>query len=276
MPNDSGRSLAADLRALLTPNPVLLLLLLSVTSIAVAIFAFGRESPGLADLFRTIGIGALAAAVTGIIDHTLLFRNFEMRIHDSFLQAMRMSSNLRELGVENAHKQFAFSTIFKAAKAGETVSWLDTYCPLQNEFIEALEEAIKHNVTIRMLVIQPTCDNAKARNVELGGTPDSGEAFDAALKAFVTKMEWVAAESSGRLQVRYYSDLPCVPMYLIGKVGHVRKGFFSIFLSKATAHCAHVEISSGEWLTNMMEYFDKKWERWAPTTHKAGHQREGT
>lgn len=268
----SGRSLAEDLRALLIPNPVLALLLLSVASILVAIFIFGDERPGLSELFRTVGIGALAAAVTGIIDHNLLFRNFETRIHESLLAANGTSATLTELGIETAYRQFGFSQIFKDAKQGETVCWLDTYCPVQNEFLEELESAMRRKVTIRMLVIDPECENARARNHELSGTLETGKAFMDSLKLFVTKMELIAAHSSGRLEVRYYSDLPCVPMYLIGKHGQPRKAFFSIFLSKPTAHCSHVELSSGEWLTNMASYFDRKWEHWDPKHHGAGHQ----
>lgn len=265
MTENAKRSLASDVRAMLIPNPLLGLVLVSVMSILVAIFIFGTEgshkNADLSDLFRTLGVGALAAAVTGIVDHHLLFRNFESRIRDSLKEAKEMSAGLRQLGVQNAYKPFNFSRIFAEAQPGETVSWLDTYCPLQDEFLHELRNALERKVTVRMLVIEPACQNARNRNIELIGEPDSEEAFDLALANFIMRIERIAKESAGRLELRYYDDLPCVPMYILGKPKIPRKAFFSLFLSKATAHCTHMEISAGEWLDNMNTYFEQKWNR---------------
>ncbi|HEY4362682.1 MAG TPA: hypothetical protein VGN17_17065 [Bryobacteraceae bacterium] len=270
MPKKTQRSLAAEIRATLIPNPVLSLLIVGVMLIVVAVFAYGehggRPSPMISDVLRTVGIGAIAAAVTGIIDHNLLFKNFESRIRESLQEARDMAEGLRRLGVQNTYKPFFFSQIFAEAQKGESVRWLDTYCPLQNEFLSEVEAALARKVSIRMLVIQPNCANAKNRSLELADTPDTGKAFDASLRAFITKMESLADKSGGRFQIRFYEDLPCVPMYLIDKNNHTRKGFFSIFLSDATAHCTHMELSDGEWLQNMASYFDAKWERWDPGT----------
>jgi hypothetical protein len=115
-----------------------------------------------------------------------------------------------------------------------------------------------------MLVIDPECDTARMRSEELKASLNTGEAFTLSLRAFIEKMKKVATESGGKLEIRYYSDLPCVPMYLIGKLNRTRQGFFSIFLSEATAHCTHLELSDGEWLRSMGTYFEAKWERWAP------------
>ena len=268
MPTKTRRSLAAEIRASLIPNPVLSLLMAGIVLILVAVFAYGEHgghpSPMISDVLRTVGIGAIAAAVTGIIDHNLLFKNFESRIRESLQDARDMADGLRRLGVQNTYKPFSFSQIFVEAQKGESVSWLDTYCPLQNEFLSEVEAALARKVSIRMLVIEPDCANAKNRSVELAETPDTGRAFDASLRAFITKMEALAKKSGGKFQVRFYEDLPCVPMYLITKGDRTRKGYFSIFLSDATAHCTHMELSDGEWLRNMAAYFDAKWERWAP------------
>lgn len=265
MPNK--RTLREILQPLM-PNPVVWLLFIGLLFILAAVFIFGEQgahkAPATSDVLRTIGIGAIAAAVTGIIDHNLLFKSFESRIGESLKEAREVGASLRELGVQNAYKTFHFSQIFEEAEKGETVSWLDTYCPTQNEFLTAVQEAVARKVSIRMLVIKPDCNNANHRSVELEGTPDSDEGFDMSLRTFITKMEKLASASHGLFEIRFYDDLPCVPMYLISKNGEARKGYFSIFLSQPTAHCTHMELASGEWLENMASYFDAKWARWAP------------
>ncbi len=250
------------------PNPVVWLLFIGLLFILAAVFVFGEQgahkAPATSDVLRTIGIGAIAAAVTGIIDHNLLFKSFESRISESLQEAKEMAASLRELGVQNAYKEFPFSRIFAEAQKGETVSWLDTYCPVQNAFIDEVESAIARQVSIRMLVIKPGCSNAKSRSIELANTPDTGTAFDGSLDVFIAKMKGIADASAGMFEIRFYDDLPCVPMYLISKDNATRKGFFSIFLNKATAHCTHMELTDGEWLRHMAAYFESKWKRWAP------------
>jgi hypothetical protein len=151
--------------------------------------------------------------------------------------------------------------IFREARRGETVSWLDTYCPRQNEFIDDVIDALRRGVQVRMLIIDPSCDNAAFRNQELESTFDTGGGWTGGLDAFISKMSAVAGRGYGKFEIRYYRDLPCVPMYLVGKLPSARKGYFSIFLVRATAGCQHLELTRGEWLTDMAKYFSSKWER---------------
>jgi hypothetical protein len=249
------------------PNPVLGLFISAILALIVAIFIFGTRGkyndPDIADVFRTIGVGALAAAVTGIIDRNLLVRAIDTRIRECLKESDELKVAVAELGIHNAHKPFDFRRIFDESEAGEYVSWLDTYCPLQNQFLDGIRDAVKRGVRVRMLIVNPKCRNAERRSVELTGTPDTGEAFMHSLRSFIEKMKTFSDANPGQFEIRFYTDLPCVPMYLIGngKSGP-RKGYFSLFLSKASAHSTHIELSSGEWLANMGTYFDAKWARW--------------
>jgi hypothetical protein len=268
MPKSFGELLRENLRDAL-PNKTFVIVAAGAVMVVLAVIEFGtgapHQDPMWAEILRTIGVGLIAAVVAGIIDHTLIFKNIDARIRDSLQEASGVAADLRILGVQNARgAPFSFSTIFLEAESRETVSWLDTYCPLQDEFIRELSAALKRNVSVRMMVIDPECDTAKMRSEELKDSLNTGEAFTLSLRAFIEKMKKVAADSGGKLEIRYYGDLPCVPMYLIGKPGHPRKGFFSIFLSKATVDCSHLELRDGEWLRHMSEYFEAKWERWAP------------
>jgi hypothetical protein len=251
-------------RRLITPNPLLALAFSAVICLFFAVFVFGEHgsapSADIAELLRTVSVGSLAAGVTTIVDRSISLKDLDQRLQWSVRQAAGVAASLTTLGVYTAHDRMDFAGVFREAAKGETVSWLDTYCPLQNEFTDDLVAALTRGVHVRMLVIDPACDNAKFRNAELQGTVvETGGAWEAGLLAFAKKMEAIAAQGYGRFDIRYYADLPCAPMYLIGTDVTVRKGYFSLFLVRATAHCPHIELRHGELLRDMGSYFDRKW-----------------
>lgn len=261
----NGESGRGSLRSLIVPNPLLGLVLLAMTSLIFAVFVFGERGKyydaDVADILRTIGIGALAAAVTTIVDRHLSARDLENRIRESFREAAGVASALTSLGVYTAHAKFDFGLAFRDARKGETVSWLDTYCPRQNELVADFEAALERGVHVRMLIIDPASDNARFRDQELQSTTDTGGGWAAGLAVFIAKMKTIADRGPGRFEIRFYKDLPCVPMYLVGKVPIARKGYFSVFLVRATADCQHLELHRGEWLDDMAQYFEVKWTR---------------
>jgi hypothetical protein len=257
-------------RGLVIPNTLLGLVMLSILLLILTIFVFGDRgkypSPDLAEILRTVSIGGMAAAVTALIDRSLALRDLDERLRNSIREATGISRSLTDIGIRSAYQRFDFSTIFHEARRGDTVSWLDTYCPRQNEFVDELSNALKRGVNVRMLIIDPACDNARFRDAELEGTIDTGGGWTGGLQVFIAKMNAIARRRQGNFEIRSYSDLPCVPMYLIGKPPAARKGYFSIFLTRATAHCAHVELRKGEWLDDMAAYFEKKWDRQGAAT----------
>jgi len=232
-----------------------------------SVFVFGthgaHSNSNIADLLSTIGIGILAALVTTVVDRSVSARDIESRINRNFREAAGIAASLTQLGVQGAYRKFDFGMIFREARRGETVSWLDTYCPRQNEFVDDVINALKRGVLVRMLIIDPACENARFRNEELESTVDTGGGWTGGLDAFISKMKAIAGRGYGSFEIRYYSDLPCAPMYLVGRAPLARKAYFSIFLVRATAQCQHLELSKGEWLSDMAKYFEAKWARQA-------------
>jgi hypothetical protein len=261
----SNDTVLKTLRSLLIPNPVVGLSFLAIVFLVLAIFIFGEygpvPNPLLADLTRTAGIGSGAAMLTTILDRYYFSRDLEDRIVVRFREAADRSNSLITLGVNTAYAPFDFGRIFHEAQPGETVSWLDTYCPHENAFLSELVAALNRGVFIRMLIIRPTCENAKYRNEELSQSFDTGEAWDDGLKSFISKMKSASVKSQEHFQVRFYQDLPCVPMYLVGTPAKARKGYFSLFLVRPTANSHHLELGPGEWLDDMAIYFEDKWAR---------------
>jgi len=263
----SEQAIIKTFRELLIPNTVSLLFFLAVISIMLAIFVFGPKGShpngDWEDIIRSVGVAIIAAMVTAIIDRQYFLSHIEERIGTDFREAAGVAKSLTELGVYTAHAApFGFSRIFREANEGETVSWLDTYCPLQDVFLDELEAASSRGVHVRMLIIDPKSETSKFRSQEMASTLETGKTYEGGLQNFILKMTALAERSGGTFEVRFYRDLPCVPMYLVGEAPSARKGYFSLFLVRPTASCQHLELLPGEWLNNMAKYFEDKWDRW--------------
>lgn len=244
---------------------MIILFFAAIVSIMVAIFIFGEHGrhpdPNWEDVIRTVGVGIVAAMIASIIDRQFFVRHLGERISSDFREAAGVAKSLVGLGVYGAYPRFEFGRIFHEAKRRETVSWLDTYCPLQDSFLDELEQAVLRGVHVRMLVIDPEPENSKFRSTEMANTNETGEVYDVGLHRFILKMTSLGRKSSGNFELRFYRDLPCVPMYLVGKASSARKGYFSLFLAQPTAKCQHLELRPGEWLNNMAVYFQEEWDR---------------
>jgi hypothetical protein len=256
-----------SVRSAVVPNRLLSLILSSGAALVFAVFVFGTRGkypdPDTAELLRTVSVGILAATVATVIDRQISLRTLEKQIHNSLLEAEGVKNSLVRLGVHGAFQVFDFGQPFREARRGEVVSWLDTYCPRQNELMDDLVAAVDRGVHVRMLIIDPTCASAAFRDVELVGSFDTGEGWKTGLEAFIQKMTAAAQRGNGHFEIRFYNDLPCVPMYLIGRASSARVGYFSLFLTRPSAHFPHLELRSGEWLVDMVAYFEAKWTRHA-------------
>jgi hypothetical protein len=241
------------------------LLFFSVLGLVIAVFVFGPygnyKDPEVYDVLRTLAVGALSSAITIIIDRHLVTGTIANLTKEYLEEAVGVERTLSKQGLCKAYEDhFEFSMIFRSARKGETVWWLDTYCPKKDEFFDDLMNAFTRGVNVRMLIIQPDCDNAKYRAAELEGTVDTGVAWQTGLSDFIHRVNLIAEKFSGNIDIRFYSDLPCVPMYLICKDVRPRLGWFSIYLGMATAYFTHFEVKPGPLLTEMAKYYNAKWE----------------
>ncbi len=145
---------------------------------------------------------------------------------------------------------------------------MDTYCPRYNDYWEELRHALFRGTTIRMLVIDPDCPNARYRAEEIDKDDHYPyEKFKAEIEAFTMELirslrDLEAVLGTPRCEIRVYGDLPCIPMYIIARDQKPVRGYSSFFLNKATAYFRHIEWGQGEdsLLKNMHRYFEMKWD----------------
>jgi hypothetical protein len=191
------------IRSAITPQPLVALVFCAVVFLIFAIFVFGARGKypdvDISDFLRTLAVGALAAAITTIIDRQVTFRHLSRSIESSLRSAAGVARSIDELGIQAVHKRFDYGLIFREARRGETVSWLDTYCPRQNEFVDDIIDCLQRSVHVRMLTIEPGCQNERFRNLELESTVDTGGGWDAGLAAFISKMKAISAKEGGNI-----------------------------------------------------------------------------
>jgi hypothetical protein len=234
------------------------------------------------EALKTLAIAIFPAIVVALVDHFHTIGEVSDRM--AMLVAKEVTDNLvpgRELyGFVRFINEMPFTALFEALQAGDELLWLDTYGPNYREFLGEIEPAIIRGVHIRMLVIDPDCDNAHFRAEEIypiHGYPPP--IFCQEVKSFVSIMIETAQRASsnsatrGSFQICSYQDLPCMPMYIILRNGRLLKGYTSMFLTKPTGiNFVHLEWKprDGGLLEEMKNYYDQKWKTITQGTPQGG------
>jgi hypothetical protein len=156
--------------------------------------------------------------------------------------------------------------VFDDLGEGDELLWLDTYSPDIALFSGQLRRAVKSGAHVRMLVLDPTADTARMRAEEITEPGFRRERFPAETQAFIDDLDGAITElrdAPGKLEVRRYRSLPCVPMYLVLHDGKLTKGTTGFFLTRQSFNAVHIcwtAVTDGM-LDTFREYFEHKWSR---------------
>jgi hypothetical protein len=155
-------------------------------------------------------------------------------------------------------------TVFDDLVAGDELLWLDTYSPDLRLFLPRLCEAVRRGARLRMLVLDPKAETAKLRATEIVSAGYEPTTFCNDTLDFLAVLTHAAADlddAPGRLEVRCYSDLPCIPMYLRLRQGEATTGITGYFLSEPSFDSVHLKWSStpSGMLAGFHSYFEHKW-----------------
>jgi hypothetical protein len=160
-------------------------------------------------------------------------------------------------------------TVFNDLGKGDELLWLDTYSPDLRLFVRQLCEAVHRGADLRMLVIDPAAETARLRADEIIDVGYDTGTFCDDTRDFLEVLAKAAADlgdAPGNLEIRCYSDLPCIPMYLRLQEGQTVNGITGYFLSEPSFDTVHIKWSSTPtgMLTGFQKYFEHKWEHAAP------------
>jgi hypothetical protein len=156
-------------------------------------------------------------------------------------------------------------TVFTELGAGDELLWLDTYSPDLRLFVPQLREAVGRGAHLRMLVIDPDAQTARLRAAEIAEAGYEADSFREDTRDFLAILSKAAEELSdarGELEIRCYTDLPCVPMYLRLRDRQAITGVTGYFLSEPSFDTVHIKWSSTPTgiLAGFQRYFEHKWE----------------
>jgi hypothetical protein len=155
-------------------------------------------------------------------------------------------------------------SVFDDLEEGDELLWLDTYSPDLRLFLPRLCRAVQKGASLRMLVINPGAETARLRAKEILGVGYEESTFCDDTLDFLSVLADAAAdliEAPGNLEVRSYSDLPCVPMYLRLRTDREISGITGYFLSEPSFDTVHIKWTSTEngMLAGFRSYFEHKW-----------------
>lgn len=172
-------------------------------------------------------------------------------------------STLQKHGVVRIHDLLDFRKLFKEAET--EVKILDTYIPTYPGFLPDLKSALEKGLKVKILVANPDGNIIALRANEIGKAFPLTD-FKNGIKSFVSqickKANTANADAQKKLEMRYYSDLPGLPMYILKNKNKPDKLYFSFFLTDASVNFLHFEVQDkGKLLKAFEKYFDEKWDR---------------
>jgi len=256
-----------------TPDPVrnlvaALLLLVGVVFLLLEHWVEGFLGKAVHDL----GIVLVATIVI-----TFLFESVLRKQHAEYVVRVVQDSLVplgTEYGLAGIERRLGFEELFEDLKPGDELLWLDTYCPDQPRFQDALVEALERGASVRMLAVDPDSDIAdmRAREIrrEFGFNPAQfKKAARAQIESLQAVLDDASVEARSRIKLRLYDDLPCAPMYIrlkrVTRRSTLRRvpceAFTTFFLREPTfsqPHLKWVESTDG-FVERFTDYFDAKW-----------------
>ena len=249
-----------------------------IFTVGIAIYIFSALKEGFFwGVTRDFGI-FLAASVAIPFVYEIFLRAEDREIYINDLSDVLNSKinilipDCHKYGLVGFDDKLDFSSLFDGLNADCELLWLDTYCPSFKDFLTDIEKAIKKGASVRMLVIDPECENARNRALEIEGIHFEPDIFCKEIENFIENLERCDVNelnnSHGSLEIRSYSDLPCIPMYIILNKNKPIRGYTSYFLTKPTAYFVHSEWTAieGGLLEYFHGYFEQKWSNHAETT----------
>jgi hypothetical protein len=254
-------------------------------AIGVMLLLIAGEHPegAVPSILREAGIVTLGTMAVSLVYDIVLrpaqLKHIQTTIQDSLIV------DARDYGLSRIGR-LDFVGLFDRLKEGDELWWLDTYCPdMDKEGVrDAMKRALTLGATLRMLVIDPDSDIAKARaeEIRIGGfDPDSFHTGARRHLDFISGVkEELSRSEAKRLQVETYAGLPCAPIYLRIRgredaadwtTGQALEGWTSYFLRWPTYEAAHLHWGRpledrppplpGLGLDAFARYFGDKWKR---------------
>jgi hypothetical protein len=244
---------------------------LLIVFVGLFLFAAFRENKNhYLEILAEVSLFVAASIATHFLYHVLQeeehvsdIRDAINQTEDRILNGVVGASN--RLGLAGFEKKLDYGELLDSLEETDELLWLDTFAQSYTVFMDRLNPAIERGCRIRMLVIDPHCENVKHRAAEIGGSMFADpERFRQQVENFLSTTKSMAAQAttkSGSIEVRRYSSLPCVPLYIVRRAELPIRGYSSFFFHRATDGYFHIRWRDAKegFLHEASEYFERKW-----------------
>jgi hypothetical protein len=167
--------------------------------------------------------------------------------------------NFARFGLIGIKDNLDMSSLLARTLDGDTLWCLDTYSKSYDSWREALVAALDRGVKVNVLVTDPHGPVAVMRRHEIAVSGNVDE-FVPAVEGYKCSLAELQKDHKN-LQVLYYDDLPCAPMYLVERQHHFLFGRSSYFLRKPSDFGAHLDWSGASKFGDLMlDYVRHKFE----------------
>jgi len=217
------------------------------------------------EILREAGFVIIGTVLVSFVYEYVLRRHHD----ESLLKFITNSlvTNGPKYGLVSIVERLDFGALFDRLERGDTLLWLDTYCPDAPNYQEHLLSAIQRGATVHMLAIRPKSEAAKWRANEIKkkfgySFPRFAEEASNQIEKLKEVLEGSTSEVSQRVKLRLYDDLPCIPMYIHLRGNRPDVAFTSYFLGNPTFSEPHLKwtVTTDGFLRKLYDYFLAKWE----------------
>lgn len=157
---------------------------------------------------------------------------FDEKIDAELIQA-------RKFGLDRIENSFPLIEMFDSLQPGDTLWWLDTFCPGHKTWLPHVKHAIARGASINMLVLDPDSSFCSMRAKEIGDI-FTDESFVAELRLFISDFEECRRilekqhKLVGHFDIVRYNDLLGVPCYVVTRNDRPIYGYSSMYLTQPT------------------------------------------
>ncbi len=223
--------------------------------------------------FNNLAFVCVPAFLIGVCDRLFLIDYFledtEQVIEQKLIKPFGdYVGNLEEYGLQGMHPPIDFNIIFQEMEPGGTLKIHDTVIPDIHKTFPSLREALDRGVHLEVLVSHPESQITKFRSIEIGPEWDYEKSFRPAIYGYISHFQAIVKEEERTrapfILMRYYEDLPSVPMYILDNPGDSNdKLYHGYFLANSSVEVPHVEIVRKDkgLYDSFFQYFSEKWNR---------------
>lgn len=231
--------------------------------VILLILSYSSDNSQLKPALAGLGGFLLFSVVAPLIYRLTLKKLDDDKRREEIREMLGENNGAYAYGFRSILDEMDFVGLFTSLNRGDTLWWLDTYPPDHGKFMIAVDGAIGRGAVVNFLVLHPESENCEHRALEIGTTSFEPYRFKAGVEMFWDRVKKCKPGPKGACaaNARFYTGLPCVPIYLVSRKDEAKYAYTSYFLNLPTGlEFPHVRWEAGPMLDHFFAYIRNKWD----------------